>query len=167
MSFKPAAAHFVRVPAKSAKKPKAAKAKASKKATTVKKFGRMGTAGKAEGDAPVLAYMAQLPADQRAIAEKVDEIIAKNVPGVRRAMKWSTPFYGLEGRGWFASFGAFKAHTAVNFFRGTDLKPQPPGGEGKGMRHVRYETVKDLEAGTKQLVGWVKQAAAMPGWGKG
>lgn len=151
---KPSATTTKKAPKKAAKKP------AAKKAAP---FGRPGTAGKADGDAPVRAYLATLPPEHRAVGVMLDTIITQNVPGVTRAMKWSVPFYGLPGKGWFCSFAAFKNHCAVNFFRGRDLKPQPPEGEAKDTRRVRYEHAADVD--TPQLTAWVKQAAALPGWG--
>lgn len=142
--------------------------KATKKAT--KKAARSATGPritglkKAEGDAPVQAYFAKLSPEHRAIGQRIDEIVEKNVPGVRRAIKWSSPMWGIEGRGWFAAFGSFKNYTKVNFFRGASLKPQPPEGEGAQMRSVNIASLDELDE--KQMTSWVKQAAAIPGWGK-
>lgn len=119
---------------------------------------------KAEGKGPVQAYFAKIPPEHRAIGERIDKIVEKTVPDVRRAIKWSSPMWGLEGRGWFAAFGSFKNYTKVNFFKGAALKPQPPEGEGKEMRSVNIATLADLDE--KQMASWLKQAAAMPGWGK-
>jgi hypothetical protein len=88
--------------------------------------------------------------------------VAKNVPGVKRAMKWNVPFYGLEGKGWFCAFAAFANHTSVNFFRGVKLKPVPPDGGVKENRRVVYKTLADVDEA--QLTSWVRQAAALPGW---
>ncbi|HVL47097.1 MAG TPA: DUF1801 domain-containing protein [Candidatus Thermoplasmatota archaeon] len=126
-------------------------------------FGRAGTAGKAEGDAPVAAYIAALSPEHRAIAEAVDAIIAREIPGVKRAVKWSMPFYGVEGRGWFAAFASFTKHRAVRFFQGAVMEPVPPEGGGKQGRSVNYATLADLDEG--QLADWVRQAARLPGWG--
>jgi hypothetical protein len=119
---------------------------------------------KAEGDAPVRAYFATISSEHRAIGERLDKLIEKNVPGVRRAIKWSTPMWGVEGRGWFAAFGSFKNYTKVNFFRGAELSPPPPEGEGKLMRSINIASLEDLDE--KQMASWVKQAASRPGWGK-
>lgn len=126
--------------------------------------GRVTGLKKAEGDAPVRAYFAKISPEHRAIGEKLDRIIEKSVPGVRRALKWSTPMYGLEGRGWFAAFGSFKNYTKVNFFRGAALKPPPPEGEGKEMRSINIASLADLDE--NQMTSWVRQAASIPGWGK-
>jgi hypothetical protein len=149
-------------PRKTAKKPAKKPVKKATKKAAPKKFGRAGTAGKAEGDAPVFAYIAQLPGEQKAIASKLDDSVAKNVPGVKRAMKWNVPFYGLEGKGWFCAFAAFANHTSVNFFRGVKLKPVPPDGGVKENRRVVYKTLADVDEA--QLTSWVRQAAALPGW---
>lgn len=127
-------------------------------------FGPAGTAGKADGDAPVRAYLSRLPVPQRALGERVDTIIAREVPDVTRGIKWSMPFYGREGIGWFCAFAAFKAHCAVRFFAGADLEPEPPEGESKGMRGVKYRELADLDE--KQLADWVRQASSLPGWGR-
>ena len=140
----------------------ASTAKKPAKKAAPKKFGRAGTAGKAEGDAPVFAYMAQLPGEQKAIASKLDDIVAKNVPGVKRAMKWNVPFYGLEAKGWFCAFAAFANHTSVSFFRGVKLESVPRDGGVKENRRVVYKTLADVDEA--QLTSWVRQAAALPGW---
>ncbi|HUR68528.1 MAG TPA: DUF1801 domain-containing protein [Candidatus Thermoplasmatota archaeon] len=145
---------------KSAKK--TAKTSAKKSAAVVG-GGRITGLKKADGEAPVRAYLAKIPPAHRAIGEAIDEIVAKNVPGVRRAIKWSTPMYGLEGRGWFMAFGSFKSYAKVNFFMGAHLKPVPPEGEGKDMRSINVPSLADLDQA--QMTAWVKQAAAIPGWG--
>ena len=150
------------MPAKSpARKTAKKRPKANAKKPAAK---RAGTAGKAEGDAPVRAYIASLPSWQREIGERFDALVAKEVPAVKRAVKWSVPFYGLEGRGWFASFGAFSKHVKINFFKGTALKPVPPSGEGKDLRAIDLRSVAEFEAAP--IASWVKQAAKLPGWGK-
>ena len=149
--------------AKAAKKP-AAKKPAAKKAAKAPAGGRVTRLAKAEGDAPVRAYFAKISPEHRAIGEAIDDIIEKNVPGVRRAVKWSSPLWGIEGRGWFAAFGSFKSYVKVNFFKGAALTPQPPEGEGKDMRSINIARLADLDR--KQMTAWVKQAAANPGWGK-
>ena len=112
--------------------------------------------------ASVFVYYAQLPPAQSAIAQKLDDSVAKNVPAVKRAMKWNVPFYGLEGRGWFCAFAAFRNHCSVNFFRGVKLKPEPPVVGVKENRRVVYRSPDEVDEA--QLVSWVKQAAALQGW---
>ncbi|MEA3190082.1 MAG: hypothetical protein QOD77_664 [Thermoplasmata archaeon] len=117
----------------------------------------------ASDDAAVAAYLAALPGWQREVARRIDAIVAREVPGVRRAIKWRVPNYGTEANGWFAALAGFKAHVKVNFFRGAELTPPPPEGTGELMRSL------DLREGDKlderQLAKWFRQAAAMPGMG--
>jgi hypothetical protein len=145
-----------------ATKPARKRAKKGARNAAPRKLGRAGAAGKAEGDAPVFAYIARLRGEQKAIASKVDGIVEKKVAGVKRAMKWNVPFYGLEGKGWFCAFAAFTNHTSVNFFRGVKLKPVPSDGGVKESRRVAYKKLADVDEA--QLTSWVRQAAALPGW---
>jgi len=116
---------------------------------------------KADGDAPVRAYIARMPGWKRAVGERLDALIVRAVPDVRKAVRWNSPFYGIEGRGWFLGFHTFTRYVKVTFFRGRSLRPVPPGGTGKDARWVDVHE-DDLDEG--QLVTWVKQAAALPGW---
>src|SRR5215510_10891243 len=81
---------------------------------------------KGDGDAPVQAYIAAIPGWKRGLARRVDELVVRNVPGVRKAVKWNSPFYGVEGRGWFLSFHCFTKYLKLTFFRGASLSPVPP-----------------------------------------
>ena len=114
------------------------------------------------GTAPVFAYYARLPGEQKALASKIDAIVVRNAPGVTRAIKWNVPFYGLKGKGWICAFAAFKNHTSITFFRGLKLKPAPKDGGVRENRRVVYPTLADLDEA--QLASWVRQAAAIPGW---
>jgi hypothetical protein len=116
---------------------------------------------KAEGDAPVRAYLDALPGWKRDVGRRLDALIVKAVPGVRKAVKWNSPFYGVEGRGWFLSFHAFTRYIKVGFFKGTSLRPVPPGGTSKEARWIDVHE-DDLDAA--RLTRWVQQAAALPGW---
>src|SRR5436305_14571428 len=78
---------------------------------------------KAEGDAPVQAYIAAMPGWKRDVGRRLDAIIVRSVPGVRNAVKWNTPFYGVDGQGWFLGFHCMKKYVRVAFFRGTPLRP--------------------------------------------
>jgi len=120
---------------------------------------------KADGDAPVQVYIAALSGWKRDIAERLDALIARSVPKVRKAVKWNSPFYGVEGQGWFVSFHVFTRYLKVSFFRGTSLRPVPGGGTGKDARWIDIHE-GDLDEGqlATQLAGWLKQAAALPGW---
>ena len=117
---------------------------------------------KGEGDAPVRAYIAAMPGWKRDVGRRLDALIARIVPRVRRAVKWNSPFYGVEGRGWFLSFHVFTRYVKVTFFRGTSLRPVPPG-ESK-HDEVRYVDIHEDELDEAQMARWVKQAAALPGW---
>jgi hypothetical protein len=123
---------------------------------------KSGRVGKAAGDAPVFAYYARLPGEQKALASRLDHIVARNAPGVTRAIKWNVPFYGLERKGWFCAFAAFKNHTSLTFFRGVRLQPAPMDGGVRENRRVVYRTLADVDEA--QLASWVRQAAAIPGW---
>lgn len=148
---------------KSANRTSPPKRRQSKRAGSKRATGRAGTAQKGDADVLVRAFIASLPPWQRGIAERFDKLVAREVPGVKRAMKWSAPFYGLEGRGWFAAFGAFKAHVKVNFFKGTSLKPVPPRGESGNTRAVDLRSLEEYEAAP--MKEWVRQAARLPAWG--
>jgi hypothetical protein len=123
---------------------------------------KSGRARKAAGDAPVFTYYARLSGEQKALASRLDLIVARNAPGVTRAIKWNVPFYGLKGKGWFCAFAAFKNHTSLNFFLGVKLKPAPKDGGVRENRRVVYRTLADVDEA--QLASWVRQAAAIPGW---
>jgi len=120
---------------------------------------------KADGDAPVQAYIAAMPGWKRDVGRRLDALVVRTVPDVRRAVKWNSPFYGTEGRGWFLSFHCFTKYVKVTFFSGTSLRPLPPG----ESRHeaVRYLDIReDDELDEALLTSWVKQASRLPGWGK-
>jgi hypothetical protein len=119
---------------------------------------------KADGDVPVQAYIAAMPGWNRDVGRRLDALIVRNVPNVRKAVKWNSPFYGIEGQGWFLSFHVFTRYVKVTFFRGTSLRPVPPG-ESK-HKEVRYLDIhEDDQLDEAQMAAWVKQAAAIPGWG--
>jgi len=118
---------------------------------------------KADGDAPVQAYIAALPDWKSDVGRRLDALIVRTVPGVRKAVKWNSPFYGVEGQGWFLSFHTFTNYVKVTFFQGTSLRPPPPG-ESK-QKDVRYFDIHEREhLDDGQLTTWVRQAAALPGW---
>ena len=121
---------------------------------------------KADGDAPVQAYIAAMPGWKRALGKRLDALIVRTVPRVRKAVKWNSPFYGVEGQGWFLSFHVFTRYVKVAFFRGSSLKPEPPGPSKDA--NTRYLDIhEDDEIDEKQFASWVKQAAALPGWSPG
>jgi hypothetical protein len=117
---------------------------------------------KADGDAPVQAYIAAMPGWKRDVGRRLDALIVRAVPGVRKAVKWNTPFYGIEGQGWFLGFHCFTKYVKMAFFRGTSLRPVPPG-ESK-QKEVRYLDIhEDDQLDAAQLADWVKQASQLPG----
>ena len=118
---------------------------------------------KADGDAPVQAYIAAIPGWKREVGRRLDALIVRSVPDVRKAVKWNSPFYGMAGRGWFMSFHVFTGYVKVTFFNGTALKPPPAGGTSK---EARWIDIHEDDFDEKQLTAWIKQAAALPGWGK-
>jgi hypothetical protein len=121
---------------------------------------------KADGDAPVRAYIAAMPGWKRDLGKRLDALIVRNVPNVRKAVKWNTPFYGTEGQGWFLGFHTFTRYVKVAFFRGTSLRPIPPGAsKGKDTRYIDIHEGEELDEA--QMSTWVKQAAALPGWSPG
>jgi len=118
---------------------------------------------KGDGDAPVQAYLAALPGWKSEVARKLDALIVRNVPRVRKAMKWNSPLYGVEGEdGWFLGMHAFKSYLKLAFFRGSSLRPMPPG--ASKSPDTRYLDVREAdELDEAQLGKWLKQAAALPG----
>ena len=119
---------------------------------------------KGDGDAPVQAYIAAMPGWKRAIGERVDALVLQAVPDARQAVKWNSPFYGLEGHGWFLSFHCYTKYVRLAFFRGAALKPPPPG--TSKLPAVRYLDIRETDTVDEaQLVRWFEQAACLPGWG--
>ncbi len=117
---------------------------------------------KADGDAPVQAYIAAMPGWKHDVGRRLDALVTRTVPGVCKAVRWNTPFYGVEGRGWFLAFHCITKYVKVTFFRGTALHPVPPV-ESK-QKDVRYFHVHEGDAIDEELVaGWVRQAAELPG----
>ena len=117
----------------------------------------------ADGDAPVQAYIAAMPGWKRDLGKRLDALIVRNVPDVRKAVKWNSPFYGIEGQGWFLSFHVFTHNVKLTFFRGTSLRPSLPG--ASKHKDVRYLDIREGdELDEAQLASWVKQAAALPGF---
>jgi len=96
---------------------------------------------KADGDAPVQAYIAAMPGWKRDVGRRLDALIVRTLPGVRKAVKWNSPLYGVEGQGWFLSIHCFTKYIKVAFFRGASLRPVPPRrvqGQGHALpRHPR------------------------------
>lgn len=118
---------------------------------------------KADGNAPVQAYIAAMPGWKREIGRKLDALVSRTVPKARRAVKWNSPFYGMEGKGWFFSFHTFTHYVKATFFNGPALQPVPPGGSGQFGRWI---DIREDGFDEKQMAAWLRQAAAKPGWGK-
>jgi hypothetical protein len=117
---------------------------------------------KAYGDAPVQAYIAAMPGWKRNLGRRLDALIARAVPGVCNAVKWNSPFYGVEDQIWFLSFHCFAKYVKVAFFRGRSLRPVPPG--ASKQKDVRYLDIhEDDELNETQFTAWVKQASQLPG----
>jgi hypothetical protein len=118
---------------------------------------------KADGDAPVQAYIAAMPGWKRDVGRRLDALIVRNVPNVRKAVKWNTPFYGIEGQGWFLGIHCFTKYVKVAFFRGTSLRPLPPG-ESR-QKEVRYLDIhEDDQLNEELMASWIRQASKLPGW---
>jgi hypothetical protein len=127
--------------------------------------GKASPAKAAEGDAPVFAYIASLPQPQRGIAERVDAIAAKALPGLQRAVKWGMSYYGV-GDGWCFCCGGFTDHVKLMFVNGVTLDPVPPVtpvAMGKATRGVELRVVDDLDE--RQIAAWMRQITAAPGVG--
>jgi hypothetical protein len=118
---------------------------------------------KGDGDAPVQAYIAAMPGWKSAAGKRLDALIEQSVPGVQRSVRWNSPFYGVEGKGWFVSFHCFTRYIKVTFFKGAALNPPPPvASKDPDTRYVHIHEDEDFDE--KQFVSWLKQAAAIPGW---
>lgn len=119
---------------------------------------------KADGDAPVQAYIAAMPGWKSDLGRRLDALIERSVPDLRKGVRWNSPFYGVEGRGWFLSFHVFTRYVKVTFFDGLSLIPVPPGGTEKS-KEVRWIDIHEGDAlDEAQMEAWVRQAAALPGW---
>jgi hypothetical protein len=116
---------------------------------------------KADGDAPVQAYIAAMPGWKRDVGRRLDRLIARKVPKVRKAVKWNSPFYGIEGQGWFLAFHVFTRYVKVTFFKGTSLRPVPPGGTAK---EARWIDIHEADLDEAQMARWIEQASSIPGW---
>jgi hypothetical protein len=117
---------------------------------------------KAEGDAPVQEYIAAMPDWKRDIGRRLDKLIVRTVPGVRKAVKWNSPLYGIEGKGWFLGVHCFTNYVKLTFFRGAALRPVPPGeSRHKDTRYLDIREGDPVEEA--QLVAWIKQASELPG----
>ena len=117
---------------------------------------------KGDGDAPVQAYIAAMPGWKSAVGRRLDELIVNALPEVCKAVRWNSPFYGIEGQGWFLSVHVFTRYIKVTFFQGVSLQPVPPG-SGKD-KDSRWVDIYEGELDEVQMTEWIKQAASIPGW---
>lgn len=169
-----APAKKTKAPAKKTKAPAKKTKKAATTRTSAKKASRSKTNGpvllsgdnpqiaKGYGDGPVKEYIAAMPDWKRRVGRRLDGLIVRAVPGVQKAVKWNSPFYGVEKGVWFLSFHCMTKYVKVAFFRGASLTPRPPG-ESK-QKHVRYlDIYEDTEIDEAQFIDWVKQSRKLPG----
>jgi len=118
---------------------------------------------KGDGDAPVQAYIAAMPGWKQGVGRDLDALIGRTVPDVRKAVKWNSPFYGVEGKGWFLSYHCFTKYIKVTFFRGVSLRPMPPvESKDENARYVHIHEGEPLDEA--RLTKWIRQAAKLPGW---
>jgi hypothetical protein len=118
---------------------------------------------KAEGDAPVQAYIAAMPGWKHDVGRHLDALIVRTVPDVRKAVKWNSPLYGIEGQGWFLSFHCFTKYVKVAFFRGTSLSPLPPV-ESKDPNTRYFHIHENDQLDVELVANWIRQASELPGW---
>ena len=118
---------------------------------------------KGDGDGPVQTYLDAMPGWKQPIGRRLDALITANVSSLRKGVRWNSPFYGSEGRGWFLSFHCFTNYVKVTFFDGSALDPMPPvASKDPSARYVHL--TEDEELDDELLVRWITQAAALPGW---
>ena len=118
---------------------------------------------KADGEEPVEAWLSAIPGWRCDVARRLDELVVRTVPRVHKAVRWNSPMYGIEGQGWFTSLHVFTQYVKVTFFKGTSLRPVPPGGTAK---EARWIDVHEDDLDESQLADWFRQAAAILGWGR-
>lgn len=119
---------------------------------------------KADGDAPVQEYIAAMPGWKSPVGKKIDALITGTIPGVRKAVRWNSPFYGAEGKGWSVSFHVLTRYVKVTFFDGLSLHPIPPGGTAKSGQ-ARWIDIYENDGIDEALMkSWIRQAASLPGW---
>ena len=117
---------------------------------------------KGDGDAPVQAYISAMPEWKQDVGRRIDDLIVREAPEVKKVVRWNSPWYGVEGMGWFASFHVFTRYVKVTFLNGASLDPVPPGG-GKDP-DARWVDIYEGEFDEEQMAAWVRQASALPGW---
>lgn len=118
---------------------------------------------KGDGDAPVQAYIAAMPGWKSDVGRRLDALVGRTVPGVKKAVRWNSPFYGVEGQGWFFSFHCFTRYIKLTFFRGAALDPVPPV-ESKDANTRYFHIHEGEELDEALLANWIRQASEIPGW---
>ena len=118
--------------------------------------------GKGDGDGPVQMYIANMPEWKRDVGRQLDDLIVQTVPNVRKAVRWNSPFYGVEDQGWFISYHVFARYVKVTFLNGKSLNPLPP--VASKDPNARYYHIFEEGMDVAQMEEWVRQAAAVPGW---
>lgn len=119
---------------------------------------------KGDGDAPIQAYIKAMPGWKSALGKRLDALIVRNAPKVQKAVKWNSPFYGIEGQGWFVSFHVLTKYVKVTFFEGVALTPMPSGGTPKSGRARWLDIYEDDELDEELMSSWIQQASEIPGW---
>ncbi len=118
---------------------------------------------KADGDAPVQAYIAAMPGWKSDAGRRLDDLIVRALPDVRKAVRWNSPFYGMEGQGWFLSYHCFDKYIKVCFLYGKSLEPMPPvDSRDKDARYLHVYEGGEIDE--EQVASWLRQAAAIGGW---
>ena len=117
---------------------------------------------KADGDAPVQAYIAAMPEWKSNLGRRLDDLIARTVPDARKAVRWNSPWYGIKGQGWFLSYHVFTKYVKVTFMNGASLDPAPPG-SGKDP-DARWLDIYEEGFEEERMAEWIRQSAALPGW---
>lgn len=118
---------------------------------------------KGDGDEPVQAYLGAMPGWKSSVGRRLDDLVVDVVPGVRKAVRWNSPFYGVEGNGWFLSFHCFTKYVKVTFLNGSSLEPLPPvGSKDPNARYVHVG--EDGAIDEQQMRDWIRQASTVPGW---
>ena len=118
---------------------------------------------KGDGDVPVQAYIAAMPGWKSDAGRRLDALIMRTVPGVRKAVRWNSPFYGVEGQGWFLAFHCFDRYIKVTFLRGMALRPLPPV-ESRDKDTGYFHIYEDGHIDEALVASWVRQASEIPGW---
>ncbi|WP_244491485.1 DUF1801 domain-containing protein [Bosea sp. Root381] len=119
---------------------------------------------KGDGDAPVQAYIAAMPGWKSDLGRRLDALVTRTVPDLKKAVRWNSPFYAAEGKGWFVSFHVFTRYVKVTFLQGTSLDPLPPGGTARSGEARWIDIHENDTLDEEQMAAWIRQAAALPGW---